>query len=556
MDALSDPRYERVVFMKSAQTGGTEIANNAVGYYMHQDPAPMLLVQPTLDMAKAWSKDRLAPMLRDTPALGGLVKEKRAKDSENTVLHKTFPGGHITMAGANSPASLASRPIRITIFDEVDRFPPSAGPEGDPVSLGRKRSTTFWNRKSLEISTPTVKGASRIEQSFGESTQDQYHVPCPHCQEMQTLKWANCKWPDNEPEKAFYACEHCGGVINDADLPAMLNAGEWVSAQPEKAVRGFHINELYSPWVTFGQMASAFMQAKQFPDTLKTWVNTALGETWEEEGEALADGLLSDRVEVYDSEVPEGVVVLTCGVDVQGDRLEAEVLGWGDGFEQWGVRYTVLYGDPSGPQLWAQLDQYLATQFRHASGAELRIAATCIDSGGHHTQQVYAFCKPRYRRRVYAVKGVGGGGKPLVGRPSKSNQGKLPLYPVGVDTAKELIAARLQINEPGPGYAHFPDSYPPDYFDQLTAEKCVTRYTRGVPSRVWVKKSAGRRNEALDVRVYNHAAFEILNPNIAVLRKRLVVDEQPEPVEEQPAPTTRKPRPRGRRGGGFVNGWR
>lgn len=555
MDAVSDPRYQRVVFMKSAQTGGTEVANNAVGYFIHQDPAPMLLVQPTLDMAKAWSKDRLAPMLRDTPALHGLVKEKRAKDSENTVLHKTFPGGHITMAGANSPASLASRPIRITIFDEVDRFPPSAGPEGDPVSLGRKRSTTFWNRTSLEISTPTVKGASRIEQSFDESTQDRYEVPCPHCGEHQVLKWSGVQWPEGRPADAFYGCEHCGAVITDADLPSMLTAGEWVSAHPERSVRGFHINELYSPWVTFGQMAEAFVEAKKFPDTLKTWINTALGETWEEQGESLDDDLLAERVEHYESPVPEPVAVLTAAVDVQNDRLEMEVVGWGDDQESWGIDYRVLYGDPAGVELWEQLNQALLGIYEHASGGNLRIAAICIDSGGHHTQQVYQFCKPRFRRRVYAIKGVGGSGKPLVGRPSRSNQAKVHLYPVGVDTAKDLIAGRLKISEPGPGYCHFPADYPDDYFQQLTAEKCVTRYTKGIPSRVWVKKSSGRRNEAIDIRVYNHAAYEILNPNIKALKARLVPRETEE-VEAPPPPNTRRNRPTPRRRGGFVNNWR
>jgi phage terminase large subunit GpA-like protein len=330
MDAVSDPKNEQVTFMKSAQTGGTEVINNIVGYYIDQDPAPILLVQPTVEMGKAWSVDRLAPMLRDTPKLKGRVKDAKSRDSKNTVLHKVFPGGHITIAGANSAASLASRPIRVTLFDEIDRYPPSAGTEGDPVNLGRKRSTTFWNRKSIEVSTPTVKGASRIEQSYNSSSMDQFWVPCPHCDEFQTLMWAHCHWPEDQPGEAYYGCEHCGGVIEDKHKQPMLLLGEWRSRDPESAVRGFHINELYSPWVTFGEMASSFVEAKKFPDTLKTWVNTALGETWEEKGEGLDDDALSDRAESYQAEVPAGAVVLNCAVDTQDDRLEAELVGGGD----------------------------------------------------------------------------------------------------------------------------------------------------------------------------------------------------------------------------------
>ena len=561
MDALSDPARDQICLMKSAQTGGTEVINNIVGYYIDQDPAPILLVQPTLEMGKAWSKDRLAPMLRDSPALRGKVKDARSRDADNTVLHKVFPGGHITIAGANSPASLASRPIRITMFDEVDRFPASAGTEGDPVSLGRKRSTTFWNRKSLEVSTPTVKGSSRIEQSYDGSTMDQYWVPCPHCDEFQTMQWAHCHWPDGEPAAAYYACEHCGGVIDDADKAGMLEAGEWRSREPGRAVRGFHINELYSPWVTFGEMAVSFVEAKKFPDTLKTWINTALGETWEESGEGLADGALLNRVEHYAAQVPAEVSLLTCAVDVQDDRLELEVIGWGADQESWGIEYKVLYGDPAAPELWDRLDQHLRAEFDHELGMRLRIAATCIDSGGHFTQQVYRFCKPRFKRRVYAVKGVGGGGKPLVARPSRSNSGKVHLYAVGVDTAKDLLVGRLKIAEPGPGHCHFPSEYGAEFFEQLTAEHCVTRFTQGIPRRVWQKKSGGRRNEALDIRVYNLAAYEILNPNMAALKSRisqqasnrdLIQDTPQEPVATSSAIS----RPPPRRKGGFVNNWR
>jgi phage terminase large subunit GpA-like protein len=522
MDACSDPETEHVCFMKSAQTGGTEIINNLVGFHIDQDAAPMLLVQPTLDMAKAWSKDRLAPMLRDTPALRGKVKDPRSRDADNTVLHKVFPGGHVTMAGANSPASLASRPVRVTCFDEVDRYPPSAGPEGDPVNLGRKRSTTFWNRFSIEVSTPTVKGASRIEQSYNASTMEQYFVPCPHCDEHQVLKWAHCQWPDGEPALAYYACEHCGGVINDEDKAAMLAAGEWRGREPDRAMRGFHINELYSPWVTFGEMAVSFVEAKKFPETLKTWVNTALGETWEEQGDSVALDPLLARRETYAAPVPAGVCLLTAGVDVQDDRLEIEVVGYGIDQESWGIATVVLHGDPAHPLLWNQLDQALLMRYEHELGLQLPIGAVGIDTGGHFTQEVYRFCKPRFRRRVYALKGVGGGGKPLVGRPSRSNSGKVRLFPVGVDTGKDLLFGRLKIDEPGPGYCHFPVEYDDEYFRQLTSEHCITRFVQGIPHRAWVLKTKNSRNEALDCRNYANAALDIVSPNFELLRQALL----------------------------------
>jgi len=267
MDALGDPTVEAVVIMSSAQIGKTEIINNVVGYHIHLDPAPILLLQPTLEMAEAWSKDRFAPMLRDTRALHGLVRDPRSRDSGNTLLHKRFPAGHITMAGANSPASLASRPIRLVLCDEVDRYPVSAGAEGDPVSLARKRSTTFWNRKLLLTSTPTIKGASRIESAFEQSDQRRYHVGCPHCGEYQVLKWQQVRWntdPQKEgdekhqPATAVYVCETNGCIITDADKPDMLKSGRWIADAPFSGTAGFHINELYSPWVTFAQMVTEF----------------------------------------------------------------------------------------------------------------------------------------------------------------------------------------------------------------------------------------------------------------------------------------------------------
>lgn len=547
MDAFADPAIETVVVMSSAQIGKTEILNNIIGYHIAQDPSPMLVVQPTLDMAQTWSKDRLAPMLRDTPALQGLVQDPRARDSGNTTLHKIFPGGHVTACGANSPSSLASRPVRLVLCDEVDRYPISAGSEGDPVSLARKRATTFWNRKIGLVSTPTVKGISRIEMAFEESDKRLFFVPCPHCGYEQTLKWAQVRW--TQPEDAQYTCEDCGALWTDAERVRAIRQGKWVATAETKKVAGFHISGLYSPWVPMEAAVRDFLEAKKQPATLRVFVNTFLGETWEEQGEAVDDYQVAERREDFGPALEIGVLMLTAGVDVQDDRLEVEIVGWGRDEESWSLDYRTVYGDPSSPAVWSDLDSILAQEFEREDGKSLHVRAVCIDSGGHHTNSVYNYVRPREGKRIFAIKGVGGEGKPMVGKPSRNNIGKIKLFPIGVDSAKELLYSRLKINEPGPGYCHFPTTRSDEYFRQLTAEKLVVRYHKGFARREWVK--ARPRNEALDCRVYAMAAFGILNLNINSLADRqLMVKENP----PEPPPTVSRRQPV--RNSGFVNGWR
>ncbi len=547
MDALSDPSIETVVVMSSAQVGKTEILNNAIGYFISQDPSPMLVVQPTLDMAQTWSKDRLAPMLRDTPILGGLVKDPRARDSGNTTLHKIFPGGHVTACGANSPSSLASRPVRNVFFDEVDRFPVSAGSEGDPVGLGKKRASTFWNRKILLVSTPTNKGASRIETAFEESDQRRYHVNCPDCGHSQVLRWSNVKWEEGKPETAKYACDDCGSLWDDAQRARVIKHGKWLAEKPTKKIAGFHLSALYSPWTPLEDGVRDFLEAKKQPATLRVWVNTFLGETWEESGEQVDDYDLSNRAEDWDA-VPEDVVLLTAGIDVQDDRLEAEIVGWGKDEESWSIAYKTIHGDPSAPTVWRDLDEFLNQSFEHELGEDMIVRAACIDSGGHHTQAVYKYVAPREGKRIFAIKGVGGEGRPIVGKPSKNNIGKIKLFPVGVDTAKLLLFSRFKIAEPGPGYCHFPVGREDEYFKQLTAEKIATRYHKGFAKREFVKTRT--RNEALDVRVYAMAALSLLNVNLTSLAKQMEHrKEAKEHVKEQ-KPVIRQKQ------SSFVNRWR
>ena len=537
MNAVGEPGVREVVFMTSAQIGKTEIINNICGFFIHQDPAPILLIQPTLELAETWSKDRLTPMLRDTEVLSDLVRDPRSRDSGNTLLYKRFPGGHLTMAGANSPASLASRPVRIVLLDEEDRYPNSAGAEGDPGSLAEKRSTTFWNRLLLTASTPTVAGSSKIAARYERSDQRKYFVPCPHCGEKQILLWGNIRFENKDPATAHYICEHCGAILTDKDKPRMLAEGEWIATKPYDGIIGFHISELYSPWVKWPELVRAFFKAKRSPETFKTWVNTSLGETWDEGGETVeADSLLT-RKESWGNEVPEDVVVVTAGVDVQGDRLEIEVKGWGIGEESWSLDYKVFYGDPAQGQVWQELDTYLQRPVKSKTGVFLNIACACIDSGGHHTQAVYEFCRTRAMRGVFAVKGLSMAAKPLVGRPSRNNRHKLRLYPLGVDTAKEVIYSRLRITEPGPGYYHFPLERDREYFQQLTAEKQVTRYHKGTARREWMKIRS--RNEALDCNVYALAALKLLSPDFEQLTA--VMQALPKPKPENPAQVATKP---------------
>lgn len=548
MDAISDPTVREVVVQKSAQVGWTEILLNVIGYHVHQDPSPILMVQPTLEMAEAFSKDRLAPMVRDTPALRLKIADPKARDSGNTLLHKTFPGGHITMAGANSPAGLASRPIRLALFDEVDRFPVSAGAEGDPISLGRKRTTTFWNRKHLMGSTPTVKGESRIEAAFELGDQRYYFVPCPHCGEFQRLAWAQLKWDDGEPATARYVCQHCGSILTDADKGEMLRQGEWRATRPSNGIASFHISELYSPWVTWPEMARSFLEAKRLPETLQTWINTALGETWEDRGETLeATGLLARREAYTANSLPSGVLLLTAGTDVQDNRIETTVWGWGKDEECWRVEHIVLRGDPGSQSLWKEHDEILRRRWRTDDGRHLVIEACAVDSGGHFTEQVYAYCAQRKRFRVWAIKGMAGPGRlAWPKKASRSSRSRAELFTIGVDTIKDLIYGRLKrVTVEGPGFIHFDASTDETAIQQITSETIVHRVVQGRRIRMWKPKAQGARNEQLDTLIYAYAAF-VGRGGVQVVDRRKVFpvehDDAPEmPEVEVPAPKASEP---------------
>lgn len=521
LDAFSDPSVHTVVCMTSAQVGKTEILNNTAAFFIDHDPCPILVLQPTLEMAEAWSKDRLAPMLRDTPALQGKIKDARARDSGNTLLHKSFPGGHITMAGANSPASLASRPIRAVLCDEVDRYPASAGTEGDPVNLAKKRTSTFWNKKLGLYSTPTLKGQSRIENAFGDSDMRYYYVPCQHCGHEQRLLWKNVKWADGDASTAAYACEECGALWSDGERYRAIRRGRWVATRPFKGIAGFHLSELYSPWRKLSDTVEDFQAAKRGgPELLKVWTNTALGETWEQTGAERVDpDSLQARAEAYAPlTVPPGGYILTAGVDTQNDRLAVVIRAWGRGEESWLVWTGELMGDPSEYAVFEQLDELLDRTYPTASGHDLPISAAVIDTGGQRTQSVYDYVRRARKagRPVYAGKGSRDRQAPIFKRPTpqdihlngKVMKGAVQLYSLGVHMIKDVLSARMKKAE-GPGALHW-YAAGTDYFEQMTSEVAVQRFEMGQPYFAWQKLKNSTRNEAWDCEVYAIAAARLI----------------------------------------------
>lgn len=567
MDAISDPAIEEVVVMASSQVGKTEFLLNTIGYFIEHQPSPIMVVQPTLEMSKTFSTDRLSPMVRDTPALTPLVSEAKSKSGDSTILHKSFLGGHITMVGANAPAGLAGRPIRVLLLDEVDRYPFSAGTEGNPIKLATKRTATYWNRKIVMTSTPTVKGLSVIESEFERGDKRYFNVPCPHCGAFQRLYWGQIKWntdPDTQKpviDSVHYECEACHAAIQESEKMKMLQAGHWVATHPERIrVASFHINEIYSPWSTWARMVEGFYEAKQHTEDLRVFINTSLGESWDDsENLQISDDKLLARVEDY-SNIPDGAVLLTAGVDVQDTYFVVTVYGWGLNEECWVVDHKQIIGSMSQPEIWKELEAYLLKSFPHERGGALNITAACIDSGGHFTEEVYTFAKAHEVNRWHAIKGMAGQGHPLVGKFNVRGRVRAKLFLVGVDGGKEVLFNRLQKEEFGSGYIHFSKTIcDVEFMKQMTAEKQIKKFVKGYPKIAWVKIRA--RNEALDCHIYALAAYRILNPDMGVIKQKfdethkeeIEVTEEQKPVQLPVRPVMqrlpqRKP--------GFTNNWR
>jgi phage terminase large subunit GpA-like protein len=592
MDAFSDPLIEEIDVISSSQTGKTEALLNCIGYAVDTDPGPMLVVLPDVETsASIFSTERLDKMVRDTPALTDKFAPAKAKSADNNMLHKSFRGGYVAIRGSNSPAGLSSLPIRYLFLDEVSRFKRSAGKEGDPVNLAIKRTQTFWNRKIFMCSTPSIYGICRITAAYEESDMRQFYVPCPDCGAHQVLffsakygdedqpkkraggiKWLKDSKGEHLPETVYYECEHCGYHIHQHQVHEMTLRGEWRASKPFNGKAGFRLNEFYSPWAKWSKIVSDFIEIKRSKDIdrLQVFVNTVLGEAFRESGESV-DGLdLVGRREPWpEGKIPNGVLVLTCGIDTQDNRLEYMVWGWGKDEERYAIDYGQFMGDTSKTgeeSVYKQLETYLKTfSATREDNAELKIQCTAMDTGGHRTEEVYRFCKQLEYRRVFAIKGESRGDW-FVKLSGKKNKMGGTLFRVAVDTGKKNLYDNLKIMDPGAGYVHFPlkDFFDDMFFEQLTSEERVIKWVNNKPEYFWRKKKKGSRNEALDMTVYAHAAKAILKPNYMRLEENIkkqlelknAQDENPQEVKTSDENKKQKPTPiRNRRPGGWMSGW-
>lgn len=575
MNAVCDPNVHEVVCMKSTQIGWSDaILNNVLAYYIDVDPKPVMFVQPTIDNAKDFGKKRIAPMIEDCPSLREKIKTSTSRRAGNTLALKEFPGGFLKLTGANSGAGLRSDPVPIVLFDEVDGYPLDVDGEGDPVEIGTRRTDTFADYKVFKGSTPAKpKGISTIERDYQRSTMGRFHVPCPFCGGMQPLWWRDPETKEYRlqyaidgdhqviPSSVGYICRACKKLIPERQKQAMIDRGVWVHEFPERRAVGFHISALYSPWrENWLALAQEWSDANREhnPEKLKAFINLRLGETWEEQGDAIEAHALRARVEAYKADVPNGVGILVASVDVQGDRLECVVKGYGDREESWLIAYQQFFGDPGREAVWNEVDEFLLTEFKHESGRQVPIAAVMIDSGVH-TDSVYRFVKGRQARRIWALKGSSEAGKEILAKFSLNNQYRVKLWTVGTDTAKDRIFARMKIPAPGPGFMHLPDWIEDEYLAQLTSEKAVRKYVRGKGAvRQYIKTRA--RNEALDLEVYALAALYSLGQQ-KIRQLGELTAELKEPVEEQAGGT--KPgagvpikTPTRERGSSWINSWR
>lgn len=531
MEALSpQSRVEEVVFQKSAQVGGTECGNNWLAYIIARGLGPTLAVSKSVGLAERYSKQRIDPMVRDTPALRGKIADRRLRDSGNTILQKAFPGGALLLAGAESAAGLRSMPIRNLFLDEIDAYPDDVEGEGDPVKLAERRTMTFARRKVFKVSTPTREASSKIAAAYRETDQRVYLVPCPHCGHAQRLVWAGLRFDKDDdgrviPESVRYECEACGEAFREHHKRAMLEGGRWTPTadEPTGLRRGYHISALYSPWFPWWKVAHEFVQAQDSAERLISFVNTILGETWKEVAETPEWRHLYARRESWrQGTVPMGGHVLTAGVDVQRDRLELEVVAWGPRMESWSVEFVVLEGDPAAPAVWDKLEGYLSRTWPHESGTELRIARLAIDSGDQ-TQIVYSWAR-RFPEQVLPVKGGPDSMSEILGRAKMQDiraDGKrvrrgVKVWPVGSGTIKHEIYAYLRLPPPTDeedaprGFVHFPADRDAEWFEQLCGEAWVRERDRRTKRYRWRWVKTRERNEALDCRVYARAALSSL----------------------------------------------
>lgn len=534
MNAFTEPGIHRVVVKSSSQIGKSDMMNNVIGRFAHLDPCAIMMIQPTIDMAQDYSKTRIAPMIRDTKVLNNLFYDVKSRDANNTILSKVFPGGRLIMCGANSPAGLASRPIRILLADEVDRFPDSAGTEGDPVDLAAKRMTTFWNSCMGLFSTPTNEGTSRIDEEYLAGTQEEWQHKCPNCGEYHLLRhidmtvdYKEIKTPSGKKtvivNDVKWRCPHCGFSFSEKEMKQTQQ--KYISQNSDalkNGIRSFFVNGFTSPWMTWTKIMREWLEAKGDPEREKVIMNTVFGESYKQKGAFEDEQIFLRRRESYGAELPDGVLLLTAAIDTQDNRLEYEVVGWGKEEECWGIRKGIVLGALNQARTWKEIDNILDKTYHFADGKGLKVVRTFIDSGGHYTSDVYNYCQKNFHKQRFAIKGRGGPGIPLIYKIAKANNAKAPLILLGVDDGKQQIMDRLSIDSPGPLYFHFPQDegikelsnrgYDDLYFKGIISEHKKVYKRNGVLREVW-ETTKNVRNEPLDLRNYNLACMKSLKPD-------------------------------------------
>lgn len=526
MDAVSPQfRDKLIVVMKGSQVGLTETALNVMFHKVKLFPGPLLYVQKTLDAIDRFIRQRFDKAVKAMPEIRKLLNRKK-KGEGNTKKLKSYPGGILIFGGANSASSLRSMPIEVLILDEEDSYDADIQEEGSPIDLAVARTRNFPRRKVFRLSSPGIKETSTIEPAFLAGDQRYYNVPCPHCGNLDYIRWENIKWENDDPSTAALLCEKCGVLIEERYKVWMFakeNGAKWIPKNPNGAYRSYHLSGLYSPlgFFSWSEAVAMWLEAeKEFSRAkLKVFINTVLGETFTEKGKMVRPGWLESRKEPYPADVPRGGLILGAGFDVQESRIEGEVIAVGAGEECWSIDYPVFIGDTALPHVWAELDEYLKKTWRHESGALMGLSITCIDSG-HRAEQVYKFCLAHEAQRVFPVKGNDGWGKGFIERPLKRNKHGVFLFHAYVDEIKSKIYSQLQIENPGPGYQHFPDKalYDKKYFGMLTAEQLLPVKVSGRTKLKW-DLPAGRRNEALDARCYAVAALHILGPTLSLVEQ-------------------------------------
>ena len=520
LDSVSDHTIETVVFMTSSQVGKSTVLAAIEGYYAEWEPSPQLSVFPTQEVANDYVAESFDPMMKGSPALAKLFDKTAGAKGKQTADHKAYPGGYVAFVGANNPRDLAARPIRIVKCDEVDRFPLSAGKEGSPINLAFKRTETFFDRRKILSSTPTLKATSQITAWFERSDKRLFHVVCDDCGVQQHLKWANVHFKKGEEDDAVYACEGCGVLWSEFRKRRLVRdaekfGGGWIATQmsPEN-IAGFHISALYSPWSSMAKMAKAWSAAEGRPEEEQTFYNTVLGLPYEGEVSSFADPeKLKQRREKYSPlMLNQMAAFITAGVDVQDDRIEILPVAWGLGDECWLLNPVVITRDPSTPQSWLDVEEALNRRYRHPGGKYIGVEAVAIDSGGHFTQTVYNFAAKHMKagRRWYAVKGASGEKRPIWERSKMRMKDGRVLFIVGVDDAKTTIYKRYANEKPGPGYVHIHEGITDEQIAQLSAERAEVDYVHGFAKKTWTKDRS-QRNELLDMFVYAYAARESWN---------------------------------------------